>query len=244
MIVKDSKVNSFSGKFIDWRLNLWGESIDGSTQSLHPLPEEGDHDHDMDASPNIATTTVEPDPSEPTDPPAEPSDHMNRPVKPKPTKPSPTVDEVDAEAATAAASGTAKATSTSDNFLPSPFPTFGVSKRTQIWIYAASSLIIVFFLALGVYFHTQRRKRIRTTAHDDYEFEMIADDEDDEPGHDGEVGGKKRQRRGGELYDAFARDSDDGLFSEEEDGEYQDHSDNEWTEKSRRRSSDGSHGGG
>ncbi|KAK2768582.1 pheromone processing endoprotease [Arachnomyces sp. PD_36] len=247
VIVKDSKVNSYKGEFIDWRLNLFGEAIDGTDQPLHPLPEEGDHDHDMDASPDVATTTVNPDPTEPSDLPGEPSDHQHRPVKPKPTPPQdgPAAEgDVTATTGKPAAEEAASSTPTSDHFLPSPFPTFGVSKRTQIWIYAASSLIIVFFLALGVYFQTQRRKRIRTTAHDDYEFEMIADDDDEDgPGRGGEAGGKKHQRRGGELYDAFAGDSDDDVFSDDDEDGYHDHPSPEWKEKSSR-SSDGSDGGG
>ena len=31
-------MNRFSGTFKDWQLHLWGEAIDGETQSLHPLP--------------------------------------------------------------------------------------------------------------------------------------------------------------------------------------------------------------
>ena len=38
VIVKDTNVNGHIGTFINWRLNLWGESMDGSNQSLHPLP--------------------------------------------------------------------------------------------------------------------------------------------------------------------------------------------------------------
>ena len=61
MIVKDTVVNEEIGKFIDWRLNLWGEAIDGAKQALHPLPNEHDDDHDIDdenilRSPTYSTT--------------------------------------------------------------------------------------------------------------------------------------------------------------------------------------------
>jgi kexin len=32
-------VNGFTGRFVNWRLNLWGEAVDGSHQPLHPLPD-------------------------------------------------------------------------------------------------------------------------------------------------------------------------------------------------------------
>jgi kexin len=38
VIVKDTNVNGHAGTLINWRLNLWGEAMDGSNQSLHPLP--------------------------------------------------------------------------------------------------------------------------------------------------------------------------------------------------------------
>ena len=69
----------------------------------------------------------------------------------------------------------------------------------------------------------QRRKRKRL-ARDDYEFDTLPGDED-EQGRAGGVGrgrggrGEKgKKRRGGELYDAFAagsEDEDEGLLSEE-----------------------------
>lgn len=106
----------------------------------------------------------------------------------------------------------------SDSFLPSFFPTFGVSKRTQIWIYGSLGLIIVFCIGLGAYFLIQRRKRLRNNPRDAYEFEMIGEaDEDEQQGLTSRKGpGKGRAKRGGELYDAFAGESDDDLYSDEE----------------------------
>lgn len=123
-----------------------------------------------------------------------------------------------------------------DNFLPSPFPSFGVSKVTQIWIYGSVALIFIFCVALGIYFVVQRRKRLRNTPRDDYEFEMVAEDEEGYPlsgaAAAGALSGKKqsqRRRRGGELYDAFAGESDEEIFSESEVGEkpYYDHDDDD-----------------
>ncbi|OJJ53685.1 hypothetical protein ASPSYDRAFT_35930 [Aspergillus sydowii CBS 593.65] len=38
VIVKDTNVNGHTGAFINWRLNLWGEAVDGPNQPLHPSP--------------------------------------------------------------------------------------------------------------------------------------------------------------------------------------------------------------
>ena len=47
VIVKDSKVNEMKGRFLDWRLNLWGECTDASIQDLHALPDAHDDDHEF-----------------------------------------------------------------------------------------------------------------------------------------------------------------------------------------------------
>ena len=117
------------------------------------------------------------------------------------------------------------------SFLPSPFPTFGLSKRTQIWIYGALALILGFCASLAVYLFLARRKRLRLAGRDDYEFEVLADE--DEGGRGGGVGAgvatgaggardARRKRRAGELYDAFAGESDEELLSGDEEDRYRD----------------------
>ncbi|KAK2808118.1 hypothetical protein FQN50_005036 [Emmonsiellopsis sp. PD_5] len=213
VIVKDTEINEFNGTFIDWRLNLWGEAIDADIQSLHPLPDEHDHDHDTELAP-IATTAITPGAGSPPNPTAtaNPTDHFTRPVnaKPSPTNPS-------------SAPATTTSPSPDDSFLPGFFPTFGVSKRTQVWIYGSLALILVFCAALAIYFLVQRRKRIRNNPRDDYEFEMIEENEEAQAlGAGGQIGGgaggagRRKRRRGGELYDAFAGESDEELLSESE----------------------------
>ncbi|KAL4811293.1 peptidase S8/S53 domain-containing protein [Aspergillus unguis] len=201
VIVKDETVNDNVGQFLDWRLNIWGEAADGSKQKLHPLPDEHDDDHSIEDA-IVVTTSVEPA-STPTDSPSEPSHTVDRPVN---TKPTPT----DAEESSTE-TPTPTPTPVSDSFLPSFFPTFGASKHTQVWIYAAISSIIVFCIGLGVYFQVQRRKRLRNDR-DDYDFEMIEDEDETKA-----MNGTSR-RRGGELYNAFAGESEEEpLFSDEED---------------------------
>ncbi|EEH07289.1 kex protein [Histoplasma capsulatum G186AR] len=213
VIVKDTVVNAHEGTFIDWQLDLWGEAIDSNIQKLHPLPTEHDHDHDQDDEPAVVTTAVitpTSGTSRPT-PSSVPTDHVDRPVNSKPTgSPSDT---------------------DNDSFLPSFFPTFGVSKRSQVWIYGSLALILIFCCALGVYFLVQRRKRIRNNPRDDYEFEMIdgSDEADllsggDDVEHMGAgtrgLGRKQRKKKGGELYDAFAGESDEELLSNDEAEEF------------------------
>jgi kexin len=216
IIVKDSNVNEHSGTFIDWRLNLWGEAIDGAKQKLHPLPDEHDDDHPYEDAP-VATTSIVPAPTK-TAAPANPDDHHDRPVnaKPQPSATKPTVPVADEKKPTSTTSSEAEAaspSSTDSGYISSYLPTFGASKRTQIWIYASLAMIITFFIGLGVYFQLQRVKRRRTTAHDDYEFEMIEDEDEMQP-MTGAPG--RTQRRGGELYNAFAGESDEEMFSDDD----------------------------
>lgn len=215
VIVKDTKVNHNNGTFVDWQLDLWGEAIDGDDQPLHPLPDEHDHDHDIEDA--VVTTTSVSAPSTTPMPMTTATDAVERPVKQKPTQSTTASPAITTALADSAADSSPAATtdpSSSRTFLPSFFPTFGASKRTQIWIYASIGLIILFCIALGVYFQVQRRKRIRSSPHDDYEFEMI-EDEDELHALNGNSSGRT-QRRGGELYNAFAGESDEELFSDDD----------------------------
>ncbi|KAF2013391.1 KEX1 protease precursor [Aaosphaeria arxii CBS 175.79] len=235
VVVKDVKVNDKTGSFTDWKLRLWGESIDAEKAKLRPLPDEhDDDDHDVvDNHPAHTTSVVVPTA---TGAPGEkPSDHPDRPVN---QKPSAATSSVSTTPASPTADASATASSAPENFLPSPFPTFGVSKRTQIWIYGALGLILIFCGSLAVYLYLARRKRLQSTR-DNYEFEMLDDAEDDEGGArtgmlSNAAGGKKgkRARRGGELYDAFAGESDEDLLSDSGDeGPYRDREERDYNEK-------------
>lgn len=243
--MKDTNVNEHNGTFTDWRITLWGECIDPSIQGLLPMPTEtDDDDHDV-ISAEVSTATVStklPEASHLDNP----TDHINRPVNVKPTanvkptstdiKPPPLTSSPATPSPTASATAAPSATSiSSDNFLPHYFPTFGVSKRTQIWIYGALAIIVLFCAGLGTYFYVQRRKRIRNSR-DRYEFEMLDDQEDGGTGGNGRgVKGTRARRRAGELYDAFAGESDEELLSDEEGvaGQYMDELDD--TEEGRGR---------
>lgn len=212
VLVKDViQGNSKKGKFIDWKLRLWGECIDASKQKLLPIPTaHDDDDHDkIDDHPAIHTSIDIPAGTKPTVT-ANPADHPDRPVNQKPS-------QTQANGAQSTAPVASTSSLPSENFLPNPFPTFGVSKRTQIWIYGALGLIVVFIAGLGTYLFIARRKRQRDSR-DAYEFEVLDDVEDrEDTGMLGAAAGrKKRARRGGELYDAFAGESDEDLLSDEE----------------------------
>lgn len=202
-------------------MTLWGESVDASKQPLHPLPDTHDDDHPYEEA-QVATTTVATAPSKTSAPTGNPDDHHDRPINEKPTQPAGTqTDTSSEELATATsepelAEPTVSATpgAAADGYFSSYLPSFGASKRTQVWIYASLAMIIVFFIGLGVYFQLQRIKRRRTSPEDDYEFEMIEDDDDMHP-MPGTTG--RSQRRGGELYNAFAGESDEEVFSDDDD---------------------------
>ncbi|OKL60181.1 hypothetical protein UA08_04842 [Talaromyces atroroseus] len=215
VIVKDTAVNEHHGVFTDWRLNLWGASADAASQQPHPLPDEHDDDHNIE---DAVYATVSIKPHTKTTPAPTATDHAERPVNQKPTnteaKPTatpevPTPIEDEETAPTAEPTETA-----SSSFLPSFLPTFGATPHTQVWIYASIVLILIFCIALGVYFYVQRRNRLRNNPHDDYEFEIIDDEDDAQVPLAGRRG---RRRRGGELYNAFAEESDEELLSENDD---------------------------
>lgn len=217
VIVKDTKVNEHSGTFTDWHLKLWGESIDGKKQKLLPMPtEHDDDDHDQEPitteSASIHTTTVAV-PTETGEPEGNPTDHVDRPQHPgKPTStsaqatPTSPLDLGHGEEQQDTAP-TPTPSSDDSHWLPHIFPTFGVSKKTQIWIYGASGLILAFLVGLCAWiFYYRRRKRWMNR--DEYGFEMVDHDDNDENAPLAN-GGLKRQRRAGELYDAFAEGSED-----------------------------------
>lgn len=229
VIVKDTRVNEHKGIFTDWRLRLWGESIDGDNQPLLPMPtEHDDDDHDTINPPQSvgAHTTTVAVPSDHTGvPEGNPTDHIDRPTKPTATpavttsfiEPVPVEDEHAPPTHTVEPTPSATPT-TGTNFLPHIFPTFGVSKRTQVWIYGSALLIVAFLAALGGWVFLQRRKK--RTLRDDYGFEMVGHEEGDEAGVPltGTAGGR-RKARGNDLYDAFAEgtdEEDESVVGEEE----------------------------
>jgi kexin len=178
VIVKDTVANEFNGTFVDWHLKLFGESIDPSKATLLPMPTEKDDDnHDEE----VATTTVAGETTSVTAAPSKtflsvkPSDHPERPTKPG--SPSTTLNQQASATPTQSSIPEASSTSTNSTWLPSFLPTFGVSSKTQIWIYGAAALILVFCGALGVYLFLARRKRLRNNPREEWEFDLIQDDE-------------------------------------------------------------------
>ncbi|CAK7269118.1 pheromone processing endoprotease [Sporothrix epigloea] len=237
LVIKDTVVNEHVGNLTDFHLKLWGECIDASKATLLPMPKEtDDDDHDVTSTTTLqaSTTTLAPG-GQPTSTSAvaDPSGHPDRPVKPsaKPTT----------SAATSLGSGAspAKPTSSSETepeTAPSAtgshtswLPAFmaNMSTKKQIWMYGALGAIIAFCLGLGVYLYLARRKRLRNAARDNYEFELL-DEEEGEAlnggggGGGGEKGlaahkGRRKATRGRELYDAFAEGSEDEEENDDED---------------------------
>ncbi|TDZ30458.1 Protease KEX1 [Colletotrichum spinosum] len=200
VIVKDSVENEHKGTFVDWHLKLWGESIDASKSTLLPMPnDEDDNDHAL-----VATTTLPAAITSMTHPPqatnsvAVPSDHPDRPTK---VKPSGGETPAQTGAPTSTQDGTAATTSPS-NWV-SWLPSFG---KAGVWVYGAIGLIAVFCTGLGIWFYI--RKRRNSTPRDNYEFELL--NEDEAEGLNGE-----KRTRGRELYDAFAGDDEDDDDSSE-----------------------------
>ncbi|KAH7313668.1 subtilisin like protease [Stachybotrys elegans] len=219
LIVRDTHENDRKGTFTDWHLKLWGESIDADKATLLPMPnEDDDADHDVIVStvPGAAhTASLPPKPSATKPVVSNPTDHPHRPTKPaKPTtesKPSPTSGSQE-DSGTSTSEGQEATTSPASSSWISWLPTFGASKKAQIWIYGAIGLISAFCIGLGIYFYIARRRRLRNNPRNDYEFELLEEDEAEglNTGEKATAAGKKgRRTRGGELYDAFAGGSDE-----------------------------------
>ncbi|KAG8625254.1 hypothetical protein KVT40_007005 [Elsinoe batatas] len=234
VVVKDTNQNEHSGTFTDWRLRLWGEAIDGDKQELLPMPDaHEDDDHESETTTASVSTITHGDTHPTGEPQGNPTDHPDRPVNAKPTTTSdassrPTDTSLPNEGLPVPDPDNEK----DPNLFPSPFPTFGASKKTQVWIYGAFALIVVFCVSLAAWYIITRRRN-RRNARDEYEFEMLDEDEaddDDERGGLMNGGGARKKRRAGELYDAFAEGSeDDDVFSvgDEDDDRYRDEEEEE-----------------
>ena len=233
-MVKDTEVNEHNGTFTDWRIILWGECIVASKQDPLPMPTESDDDdHDVVSAPPT-TVSIDPGSGAASSLSANPTDHQDRPINETPTP----TDAAETSEATQIADiaenpdvtepsnvqevsdETQEDGEKDEHFLPHYFPTFGVSKRTQIWIYGALAIIVLFCAGLATYIYIIRRRRKRNER-DDYDFEML---DDDGEGVNGAAGGKRTKRRAGELYDAFAGESDEDnqLLSDEDDEDDED----------------------
>ncbi|KAL9055457.1 MAG: hypothetical protein Q9162_003555 [Coniocarpon cinnabarinum] len=240
IVVKDLKENDHTGTFVDWRLSLFGECIDAKKQRPLPLPEENDDD-DHDREDAVASTHPVDVPTATGEPLEHPTDHPERPTVARPsgtpadatTEPTTTMGfspprpvetgagtdkEEDLEYPSSTSGSSSTSTADPDKFLPGPFPTFGVSKRTQVWIYGAFALIVIFCISIGTYLYMAKRKQ-QKNSRENYEFQSLNDDDfDDDIG--GARTGRGGKRRARELYDAFAGESDENLFSDDE--EYRD----------------------
>ncbi|VUC22212.1 unnamed protein product, partial [Clonostachys rosea] len=199
LILRDSIVNDDTGHFVDWHLKLWGEAIDAKKQKLLPLPEatdDDDHDKIIETA-KVSTATGLP-PATATEHKTVPTDHIQRPTKPGADNTKPT----------ATTSSTPESATTSPSSWISWLPNFGASKTAQIWIYGAIGLILVFCCGLGAYF-IARRRRLQGDSRN-YEFTELNDQETEGlTEDDAEKARRARRTRGGELYDAFAGESDE-----------------------------------
>ncbi|KAF4592299.1 KEX1 protease precursor [Ophiocordyceps camponoti-floridani] len=200
LVVHDTKENKHRGTFVDWRMKLWGEAMDAGAAYNLPMPETtDDDDHDKTVSSvagPVATSGGRPNQKPPPQPTmtALPTDHPERPTKP----------------------GGAQLSSSSPSVVSSP-----AAKAGPFWIYGAFSLIVVFCVGLGAYLWIARRRRLRNKARDSYEFELIDEEETEaingleKDAAGGQRGG--RRTRGGELYDAFAGNSEDDDDADDDD---------------------------
>lgn len=246
ILVKDNAHNDRTGELEDWQLSLWGECIDEKKAVLHALPGDSMNathpiPHPSTSSASAITTSL-PATSSTKPPSQKPTDQVDRPVVVKPSNaagqatsqaPSPSATNVEGGDSKA---GAEEGSADRPLFIPSFFPTFGVSGKTQAWIYGAFTIIILFVAGVAVYLCVQRRKRKASS--NDYEFAVL-EDEEDGAGTSGGSGSRAAgtgagRRRAKDLYDAFGASDDDGdLFSDDDDDEYKQARDYELEEEER-----------
>ncbi|KAI5847198.1 peptidase S8/S53 domain-containing protein [Morchella snyderi] len=237
VIIKDGMENDVTGTLVDWRITLWGEAIDAAKAKLLPLPGVNEaEDNDVASSPistltpAVKTTRLPTStPTTPAMPTENPTDHVTRPVNEKPGNedtPTATITESPAVATNVLSEGEAVDEGINQNasYLPSFLPTFGVSAKTQVWIYGAFAVIAVFVGVVASYLFIQRKKQRASKDGMDYEFAVLNDEDELEgtgPGEHGRgamVGGRRKAR---DLYDAFgASDDEEELFSDSDEKGY------------------------
>ncbi|KAI6244438.1 hypothetical protein HI914_07564 [Erysiphe necator] len=195
------------------------------------LPMPSEHDDDDHEKTAIPTTTKHRQTAATI---AIPTDHPERPQKPP--KASGTKNEGAAATATATATASTSAVPTSSTdptavpaesevtWLPSFFPKFGASARSLAWIYGAIGLILAFCGGLAVYLYRARLQRLRNNPRDEWEFDLLEDEEREglNSGRTRNMGKVGSKRRAGELYDAFAaasEDESDDYFDSDEGGD-------------------------
>jgi kexin len=156
VIVKDSIANSKVGTLTDWRLKLYGESIDERNQGPLPLPEEHEDDnHDKeDVTTGLTSTTAVAE-----RPGSSITVTTGLPTRPVLSKPTNAPDNSAVPSSSPSAGG------------PTGSAPSG-KQRARAWVYGAFGLTAAFCAGLAWYLWRKRR-RART---DNYEFSLVAGD--------------------------------------------------------------------
>ncbi|ODQ52302.1 hypothetical protein SAICODRAFT_58465 [Saitoella complicata NRRL Y-17804] len=234
LIVRDEKNSQYSGKLLNWRMTLWGESVDPALAVPHPLPGTDD-DHPLPPDPVLPSTTASATYSQSAHPrpvisitKAESGHAASVHSAQVSTVPHPKVKPTTTATATTTTTTGVAATATpvQEDEKVSDETTSATETATTGKTYEIMGneygliVIVVVFVSVGtallgaaiaaVYFFI-RRQRLRAAQREDYEFKVLRNtgdaDVDETPA---EV---KRGGVEGVLYDAFdARDSDEEIF--------------------------------
>ncbi|KAI5798826.1 peptidase S8/S53 domain-containing protein [Geopyxis carbonaria] len=237
IVIRDVLKNEFQGSLEDWSITLWGEAKASDKAELYPLPGQTSHhtigNHLMPTSSAVVVTTSKL--STPTSGivkvTGNPVDHIHRPVNSKISESTESTSNNATGQAANSTSFTSEETENSSNtgLLPSFLPTFGVSAKTQAWIYGSFVVISAFVALVAIYVVRQRRKERARKDGRNYDFEAL----NDEDAEEGLMGGQSQgpsnngRRKARDLYDAFGASDDEEFFS---DGD-EDVSEKEYEEK-------------
>ncbi|KAK9457604.1 peptidase S8/S53 domain-containing protein [Dipodascopsis uninucleata] len=189
LTVTDEVFPKYTGTFENWRMRIWGVSIDADKAKPFPMPK--------DDKPTSTTTAV----SVPSHTSTTTTTATATTVYPtSSTEPTSSVGDDNSHDMTSLLTG----------WLPS----FGMSRDVVLWVYGAAFLIAVFIIAIGIYLCVQRRRRrqIRGNGTESYEFQILRSRNDLE--RQGNGGGSRRKTR--DLYNAFENIDEDDAFGVED----------------------------
>ncbi|KAK9476477.1 peptidase S8/S53 domain-containing protein [Lipomyces japonicus] len=225
LTVYDTAHPNIDGVFEDWKLRLWGESIDPAKAKPYPIPKDPDN-----KVPFTSTTVVTDVPVTTTEVPA---------VTTTTSKTRPTITSASPASSVIASPGEHDVDEGKDDDekdydddddddddekknspLSRLLPTFGLQSDKVVWIYGAGLLIVGFVALLGVWYGVQRRKNGGGSGRQDegYEFEVLRNTADLEQGGSGnggsgDVAGGRKSRKTRDLYNAFENIDEDDAFA-------------------------------
>lgn len=165
---------NLASTLIDWRLMLWGQSIDASKAKLFPGMDKIDEKQPIEVNPpseisSIADSSATSTASSPITTVSSAESASVPPTQTESTsttatdKPSPSTTQAagDGKEGQDKETGESNKDENKSKYIGSLFPTFGMSKNTAAWVYGSACIILTFVALTSGYLWWLRRKRAR-----------------------------------------------------------------------------------